>query len=86
MLSCDVTCSYRVQCIVQCMLECVVQYSGVGTYGGHVGYVHYANIVLLLEHVAHLHCDVARNIDLSLVLEKKTETESSDVGVGGMMV
>lgn len=56
-----------------------------GAYSGHVGYVHYANIVLLLEHVAHLHCDIARNIDLSLVLEKKRETESGDVSVGEMM-
>ena len=63
-----------------------VQWSAVGTYSGHVGYIHYANIVLLLEHVAHLHCDVARNIDLSLVLESERETESSDVSVGGMMV
>lgn len=39
------------------------------TYSGHVRYVHYTNVVLLLEHIAHLHCDVTCNIYLCLVLK-----------------
>jgi hypothetical protein len=41
------------------------------TYSGHVRYVHYTNVVLLLEHIAHLHCDVPGDIHLGLILRER---------------